>query len=650
MTSLKQPAPYGRPAPHGRPAPAVPGAPAIADAPARSRRSLPWAIVLITALAGVLRMAELDDVHGNTFYDAAVHSMGLSWHNFFFGAFDPSARLSIDKPPLALWLQVGSVKLFGFGSFGLKFPEALGGTLAVPLLYDAVRRAAGRPAGLIAALTLAVLPVSVLTARSDTMDSLTMMFTVAALWCAVRAVTGADRRWLVMAGVAFGLAFNVKLLQAFLAVPAVAILYAIAAPVRWRQRMIDLALAGAALVVVSLSWAVAASLAPGSHPFPVGSSDGTVWNAMFVFNGFGRATGNVGVQFVAPAGPLRLLGGSGKLGELLGTVLIAALAFGGVAAVRRVWDGGWRTSFRPPRPAGAFAIAMTVWAVTGVAVFSLVGALKIRYLEALSPALAAAVGIGLASLLELDHRVEPDRRASAVGLGAALACCCAYTFSLATPVIAWCAAALAIGSVAVVVIARSRPRWSAAGGPLAAALALGSCLLFPLHESIAADNASRSDSGGLYTLPARIQHELSRYLSPRTVGVRDELAVDEPLGLAPLIIHDSRPILPLTSFRGRPLTTLGELQDAVRSGAVRYALLYRCPIHHRVSCTATARWVRRHGVNVARAASLPRWLALYDFTPHAVIVVRHRAARSPQPPTHGRRRTAARGRPPSSRR
>ena len=645
MTSLKQPAPYGRPAP------VASGAAGLVDALTRVRRSVPWAVLLITALAATLRLTELGDVHGNTFYDAAVHSMSLSWHNFFFGAFDPSALLAIDKPPLALWLQVGSVKVFGFGSFGLKFPEALGGTLAVPLLYDAVRRAVSRPAGLAAAVTLAVLPVSVLTARSDTMDSLTMMFTVAALWCAVRAATGGNRRWLVMAGVAFGLAFNVKLLQAFLAVPAVAILYAIAAPVSWRRRLTDIALAGAALIVVSLSWAVAVSLAPGPHPFPVGASDGTVWNAMFVFNGFGRAAGTVGVQFSAPAGPFRLLGsGAGHLGELLGTVLVAALAFGGVAALRWLRTGRGRESSRPPRLASAFAIAAIVWSATGIAVFSLVGVLKVRYLEALAPALAAAVGIGLASLLELDNRSTAQRRVSVVGLGVALACCWAYTFALANAAIAWSAGALAVASVAAAVVARSGRRLSGVAGPLAAALALGSCLLFPVHESLAAIHGSRSDSGGLYTLPARIQGTLSSYLGPRTAGAHYELAVDEPLGLAPLIIHDARPILPLTSFGGRSLTTLGELQSAVSSGAVRYALLYRCPIHQRVSCTTTAAWVRQHGVNVTRAAKLPGWLVLYRLGSHSpVIAVRHRAARSPQrPPTRAQRRAARRGRPPSA--
>ena len=185
---------------------------------------------MITAVAAALRFAQLESVSANQFYDAAVSSMSASWHNFFFGAFDPAGILSIDKPPLDLWLEVVSVKLLGFNQFALKLPEALGGTLAVPLLYDTVRRVAGRPAGLAAAAALAVLPESVLTSRSDTMDSLMMLLVIAALWLTVRACASEtpDRRAIVLAGVAFGLAFNVKLLEAMIAVPAVVVLYLLA--------------------------------------------------------------------------------------------------------------------------------------------------------------------------------------------------------------------------------------------------------------------------------------------------------------------------------------------------------------------------------------------------------------------------------------
>ena len=76
-----------------------------------------WAAVaLITVSAALLRLIYIDRVSPDPFYDAAVRSMGLSWHNFFFGAFEPGGSVSIDKPPVDLWLQVASVKLFGFSS------------------------------------------------------------------------------------------------------------------------------------------------------------------------------------------------------------------------------------------------------------------------------------------------------------------------------------------------------------------------------------------------------------------------------------------------------------------------------------------------------------------------------------------------------
>src|SRR5580658_7247065 len=136
--------------------------------PAGSTESaLAWATVaLITLGAAALRLVHIGRVEPDPFYDAAVRSMGLSWHNFFFGAFEPGGSVSIDKPPIDLWLQVASVKLFGFSGTTLKLPEALAGTLSVPLLFAAVRRMAGPRAGIAAALAIAVLPIEVITSRS----------------------------------------------------------------------------------------------------------------------------------------------------------------------------------------------------------------------------------------------------------------------------------------------------------------------------------------------------------------------------------------------------------------------------------------------------------------------------------------------------
>src|ERR1700722_17976649 len=161
-------------------------------------RSYEWAaLALITAGAAVLRLIAIGKVAPDPFYDAAVRSMGDSWHNFFFGAYEPGGSVSIDKPPVDLWLQVSSVKLFGWGSASLKLPEALAGTLSVPLLYAAIKRPFGAIAGLVAALALAVLPIEVITARSDTMDAVMMLLLVLALFAVVRACETGKTAWLL---------------------------------------------------------------------------------------------------------------------------------------------------------------------------------------------------------------------------------------------------------------------------------------------------------------------------------------------------------------------------------------------------------------------------------------------------------------------
>src|SRR5580693_665395 len=184
-----------------------------------------WAaLATIVASAGALRLIGLGKVAEDPFYDAAVRSMGMSWHNFFFGAFEPGGSVSIDKPPVDLWLQVASVKLVGFSATSLKLPEALAGTLAVPLLFAAVRRMWSAPAGLVAALALAVLPIEVITSRSDTMDGVMMMLIVLALWLIVRACETGGYGWLLAGAAALGVAFDVKLLESLVALPGLALL------------------------------------------------------------------------------------------------------------------------------------------------------------------------------------------------------------------------------------------------------------------------------------------------------------------------------------------------------------------------------------------------------------------------------------------
>ena len=338
------------------------------------------ALGLVTMLAAVLRLIALSTVPDNLFYDAAVRSMGLSLHNFLYGAFDPTARTAIDKPPIDLWLQVLAVKLFGFNSTVLKLPEALAGTAAIPLLYDLVRRLAGPLSALCAALTLTLLPNSVITARSDTMDSFMMALLLVVAWLLVRSVQRRDMRPLLWAAVVLGLAFNVKLFEALVPVPAFAAFVWLC----WRGegigvRLRRLAGAGALFVAVALCWMAFVSLSPAhDQPYAIGSTNGSVWNSVFVFDGWDRivkpaapksfstktaaaplahaaaapstaATASTVHGIASKPGPLRLFQYSlVGYGTRLGTLLFAALVFGLVALAPML-----RRRLRPPPTADA---------------------------------------------------------------------------------------------------------------------------------------------------------------------------------------------------------------------------------------------------------------------------------------------------------
>jgi 4-amino-4-deoxy-L-arabinose transferase-like glycosyltransferase len=259
----------------------------------RLRPDPAWLVVaLITAAAAALRLAHLGAVTVDPFYDAAVRSMGVSWHNFFLGAFEPAGSVSIDKPPVDLWLQVASTKLFGFDSTTLKLPEALAGTASVPLVFAAVRRVFSTRAGLAAATAMAVLPIEVLTSRSDTMDGVMMALIALGLLLVVRAAETGATRWLVLAAATLGLAFNVKLFESMIPLPALALVAYLGLPGSARRRLAQVALAGVVYVVIALSWLTATLLFPAhDRPFAIGSTNGSAWNAAFVFNGSDRIGG-----------------------------------------------------------------------------------------------------------------------------------------------------------------------------------------------------------------------------------------------------------------------------------------------------------------------------------------------------------------------
>jgi 4-amino-4-deoxy-L-arabinose transferase-like glycosyltransferase len=263
------------------------------------------ALAAIVVLAGVLRFANLSSLgYINHYYSAAVQSMLQSWHNFFFVAAEPGGSVSVDKPPVGLWLQAASALVFGVNTFGLLLPEILAGIASVILLYHLVRRSYGAPAGLVAALALAVTPVVVATDRNNTIDSTLILTMLLAAWAFIKATetgrlrpvpsdqSGTELRYLLLGALTVGIGFNIKMLEAYLPLPAFYALYFLGAKTSLWRKIGSLVLATVLLLVVSLSWAVAVDLTPASQRPYVGSSgDNSEMSLIIGYNGVERLLG-----------------------------------------------------------------------------------------------------------------------------------------------------------------------------------------------------------------------------------------------------------------------------------------------------------------------------------------------------------------------
>ncbi|MGD0197944.1 MAG: glycosyltransferase family 39 protein [Solirubrobacteraceae bacterium] len=575
------------------------------------------ALALITLIGAGLRLASLRAVPDDPFYDAAVRSMSLSLHNFFFGAYEPGGTIAIDKPPLDVWLQVVSTQIFGWGAVALKLPPALCGTAAVPLLYDAVRRVLGPLSGLASGLMLAVLPIAVLSSRSDTMDSVAMFLNVAALWLIVRFALSGRARWLYLAGAALGLAFNVKVFQGLVCLPALALFAWLAGHER---RLARLALASAALVVVALSWLTITLFFPSSQrPYAIGSTNGSAWNATFVYNGydrlFGSATQNLlnaqGAAVLHPAnnseaaraavaiaapGPLRLFLHNDPLSGLrIGFVLLAALLLGVPALLQLIRARG---------PDRALAAGLLAWLATGFVLFSAMARLHPRYAEAFTPAVAASAGIGLVWALRSTRG-----RALVPLAAAAFALYAVWLLGATSP-----AAVLTVLAGAAAVLALFLPSVPSRSRVVAAALTVAAIAL-PLRVAIGLVSSHEYDSGNTGVIAPSEVDAISSYIAAHSDGARYEFVVADPSSVGDLIIRELRPILSLTSYNEHELLPLPRLAALVDTGAVRFAYIGGpCVPADKLElprCSPGAAWVRAHGIDVSRKIGVDRPDVLY---------------------------------------
>jgi 4-amino-4-deoxy-L-arabinose transferase-like glycosyltransferase len=339
----------------------------------------------------------------NSFYAAAVQAATQSWKAFFFGSSDAANSITVDKPPASLWVMAVSARIFGVNAWSLLVPQALGGVAAVGLLYATVRRWFSPGAALLAGAVLALTPVATLMFRFDNPDALLTLTLVAGAYCVVRATERASTRWLALAGVCVGLGFLTKMLQAFLVLPAFALVYLVAAPMPLRRRLGQLVVAGLALVASAGWWVAIVELWPASsRPYIGGSQNNSVLELILGYNGLGRLTGEeVGSVTGVPAGGNGggMWGQTGwsrlfdnEIGGQIAWLVPAALLFLGAL----LWLG--RRAPRTDRTRAALLLWGGWLLVTGLVFSYMQGIFHAYYAVALAPAVGALVGIGAAEL------------------------------------------------------------------------------------------------------------------------------------------------------------------------------------------------------------------------------------------------------------
>jgi 4-amino-4-deoxy-L-arabinose transferase-like glycosyltransferase len=370
--------------------------------PARLQRLLARPELLgLLGLSAVLNLWGLS-INGwaNTYYSAAVRSMTTSWHDFLFASLDKSGLMTVDKPPLSLWVQALSTRVFGFHPLSLLVPQALMGVAAVGLTYDLVRRRFGRLAGLVAGLALAVTPVAVAVSRHNNPDELLVLCSVAALWFGLRALETGRTRWLVLSGIAVGLGFETKMAVALMVVPGIVAAYMWVAPRGRIAALRQLLAGGAAMIVVGGAWPLLVMLTPAAdRPWISGTSDNSILSLIFGYNGLGRiagqsggpqAFGGGGTMFGGATGPFRLLqqGLGDQAGWLLGFAVVAGI---GILVVSRLRRSDPRT--------GWLMIVGGAFLTTAVAFSFARGIFHPYYVSLLAPFTAALIGAGVGMML-----------------------------------------------------------------------------------------------------------------------------------------------------------------------------------------------------------------------------------------------------------
>ena len=406
----------------------------------------------------------------------------------FFGSSDSSNFITVDKPPAFLWPMEISARIFGLNSWSMLVPQALEGVATVGLVYLSVRRWFSAQAALLGGAVVALTPVAAMMFRYNNPDALLALLLTGATYATMRGLERAQTKWLVLAGALVGFGFITKMMQAFLILPVMAVVYLLAAPTGWWRRVWQVFLMGVSVLVAAGWWVAAVALTPAAdRPYVGGSQNNSILNLIFGYNGFGRITGNetgsVGGGRVAgsmwgPTGLTRLF--NTTFGNMMSWLLPGALVMGAVLLVVTL------RARRTDRERAALLLWGGSLVSIGLVISLAQGIIHPYYTVALAPPLGALVGIATMGLWQ-----RRDSWVGRIGLAAGLAATVVWSYVLLGRTSDWFPAlrpfVVVVGALGVVAILAlpllgSVPKLAIA---LVATLGFGAALAAPLFSTVA---------------------------------------------------------------------------------------------------------------------------------------------------------------------
>ncbi|KRL66746.1 ArnT family glycosyltransferase [Companilactobacillus versmoldensis] len=258
-----------------------------------------WLIAILILAAFLYAWNIWEAGEANSFYTAAVESMTQSFKNFWYASFDPAGYITVDKPPVALWFMAISAKIFGVHGWSVVLPSILFGIASVYLIYNMIGKRFGRIPARLSALIMTLTPIVVADSRTNNMDATLIFFLLLSIFFVQKAVFKSKQFYLWIGFAIMGVAFNVKMLQAFMLLPALYFYYWIATKINWKKKLLHLGIATIFLAVFTLIWPLSVDMTNANdRPYEGGSETNSALELAFGYNGaqrlLGQSTGTGG--------------------------------------------------------------------------------------------------------------------------------------------------------------------------------------------------------------------------------------------------------------------------------------------------------------------------------------------------------------------